>query len=101
MGPARVFYGELQFISEFVQDVSAESDLRHTVRKTAELLAEMLEAEVAAAVQAGIGELLFYNQSKDRSEKVTLNETKMSEWINSALPATAKTGAAHKIKICG
>lgn len=92
-GSGAELYGELQFISEFVQDVSAESDLRHTVRKTAELLAEMLDVEVcAAAVQAGIGELLFYTQNKDRSEKVTLNETKMSEWINSALLATAKAG---------
>src|ERR1041384_6700213 len=82
-------YSELQFISEFVQDVSAESDLRHTVRKTAELLLEITDAEVCAAVaQAGIGELIDSCQSRDKNEKVIFDETIVSEWLNSNPPTT-------------
>jgi two-component system NtrC family sensor kinase len=81
-------YSELQFLSEFVRDVSAESDLRHTVRKTAELLFEMLDADVCAVVvQAGIGELVDSCQSRDRSEKVVLDENAIAGWMNIS-PAT-------------
>jgi two-component system NtrC family sensor kinase len=82
-------YPELRFISEFAQNIAAESDLRYTVRKTAELLSDMLEAEVcAAAVEAGVaGELIYTCQSK-HSEKIDLNEATVSQWIGSTLLAT-------------
>jgi two-component system NtrC family sensor kinase len=87
--PGAELYPELQFISEFVQDVSAESDLRHTVRKTAELLFEMLDVDVCAtAVRAGIGELTSSCQNKDKNQQFTIQEARISEWINQTPPAT-------------
>jgi two-component system NtrC family sensor kinase len=79
----------LQFISEFTQSVSAHPDPRHTARKTADLLFEMLDAEVCAvAAQIGAGSLAFYHRQKDETVRVNFSEAEVSEWINSTLLAT-------------
>lgn len=82
-------YAELQFISEFSQNVSAHCDPKHTVRKTVDLLLEMLDAEVCAvAAQAEAGGLVFHHRNKDEAVKMSFGEAEVSEWINSTLIAT-------------
>lgn len=87
--PTADLYAELQFISEFAESVSGQSDPRHTVRKTAELLSEMLGAEVCAvAADPGKGELVSFLCNKDREAKVLLEEDKVTEWIAATMIAT-------------
>ncbi len=82
-------YAELQFISEFAQSVSGQSDPRHTVRKTAELLSEMLDAEVCAvAADPGKGEMISFLCNKDKEARVVLEEDQVSEWIAATMIAT-------------
>lgn len=81
-------YSELQFISEFAQSISAESDLRFTVRKTAELLREMLDVEVCAVgIKQGNGDLFSF-VSTVAEEKIRLRERTVAEWIDEKLIAT-------------
>lgn len=92
--PAGLF-AELQFISEFARNVSAQSDPRYTARKTAEVLFEMLDAEVCAvAAETGTGAMLSYICSKDHESKTLLREDQVSEWIDAtpkAAPFSLKT----------
>lgn len=88
--PSAELFPELQFISEFTRSVSAEPDLRYTVRKTAELLTEMLEADVCAvAVMSASGELSSFVSSREVETKAALQEEKVSDWIASTLIASS------------